>query len=293
MEVAQRAGFPEGLVQFLHLSHAQVAELVKHPDVAHIAFTGSVAGGQVMEQQAAGHFKSMGLELGGKDPAFVRADADVRQAAETIIDGAMFNSGQSCCGIERAYVHAEVYEEFVAHAVEIVNGYKLGRPDEPETTLGPMVSVAAADFVRAQIEEACQLGAEKLIPEEQFVMSQPETAYLAPQLLVNVDHRMRVMTEESFGPVLGIQQVKNDEEAVRWMNDSEFGLTAAIFTRDMGRAATLGEQLETGTVFANRCDYLDPGLAWTGVKNSGRGCTLSRIGFEHLTRPKSFHLKEI
>ena len=292
VEVAQRAGFPEGLLQCLHLSHEQVASLVKHPDIAHVAFTGSVAGGRAIELAAAGAFKHVGLELGGKDPAYVRADAHVQQAAETVIDGAMFNSGQSCCGIERAYVHEAIYDEFVACAVDLVKAYVLGRPDDPDTTLGPMVSTKAARFVREQIAEAVHMGAEKLIAEEDFAMSRADSAYLAPQLLVNVDHRMRVMTEESFGPVLGIQKVASDEEAVRWMNDSDFGLTAAIFTQDIERAAMLGKLLHTGTVFANRCDYLDPGLAWTGVKHSGRGCTLSTIGFEQLTRPKSFHLKE-
>ncbi len=292
-EVAQRAGFPPGVLQTLHLDHQQVAEVVKHPAIAHIAFTGSVSGGQQIEHHTAALFKHVGLELGGKDPAFVRADADLAQAVETVIDGAMFNSGQSCCGIERAYVHASVYDEFVARAEALVKQYVLGRPDDAATTLGPMVSARAASFVRAQISEACSQGARGLISEAGFEYSRPETAYLAPQLLVNVHHGMRVMTEETFGPVLGIQVVRSDDEALALMNDSAFGLTAAIFSRDLKTAAELGARVQTGTVFVNRCDYLDPELAWTGVKHSGRGCTLSRIGFEHLTRPQSFHIKEI
>lgn len=292
-EIAERAGFPDGVLQALHLNHEQVATLVKHPAIAHVAFTGSVAGGQQIEGHAAGLFKHVGLELGGKDPAYVRADADIEQAAATVVDGAMFNSGQSCCGIERAYVHASVYESFVAHAEALVRQYVLGRPDDPDTTLGPMVSVKAANFVREQIRDACQQGARAIIPESMFANSQAGTAYLAPQLLLDVHHGMRVMHEESFGPVLGIQLVHSDEEALQCMNDSPFGLTAAIFSRDLAGAEKLGASVNTGTVFVNRCDYLDPELAWTGVKQSGRGCTLSRIGFEHLTRPQSFHIREL
>jgi len=205
----------------------------------------------------------------------------------------MFNSGQSCCGIERVYVDEAVYDEFVAGVVSLCNGYQLGRSDDTSSNLGPMVKASAADFVRGQIDEAVAAGATALIDPTQFDADSKGTPYLAPQVLVNVDHNMRVMTEESFGPVIGIMSVSGDEEAIRLMNDSEFGLTAAVFTQDEAAAIEIGEQIETGTWFMNRCDYLDPALAWTGVKNSGRGCTLSSIGFESLTRPKSFHLKRI
>lgn len=285
------AGLPAGVFQYLHLEHAQTERVIARPEVSHIAFTGSVAGGAMVERSAAGSFKSIGLELGGKDPAYVRADADVAQAVETIVDGAFFNSGQSCCGIERAYVHEAVYDDFVQQAQALVNTYVLGRSDDPETTLGPLVKPAAADFVRSQIADALASGARALIDESNFPLSEQGSAYLAPQLLVDVDHSMGVMTEESFGPVLGIQKVSNDEEALALMNDSEFGLTAAIFTADQAKGLALGETLYTGTFFINRCDYLDPALAWTGVKNSGKGCTLSSLGYEQLTRPKSYHLK--
>lgn len=287
------AGLPEGVFQTLHLNHQQVSGLLKSPGLDHVAFTGSVAGGRMVEEAVAGQFKTLGLELGGKDPAYVRADADVQQAIETVVDGAFFNSGQSCCGIERAYVHASVYDEFVAGAVDLVKQYVLGPSNDPATTLGPMVKASAADFVREQIEEAVASGAKKLIDEGAFSLNQSGTPYMAPQILVDVNHSMRVMTEESFGPVLGIQKVDSDREALRLMNDSEFGLTAAIFTRDIKAGSALAEQVEAGTVFLNRCDYLDPALAWTGVKNSGKGCTLSGIGFEQLTRPKSFHIKHL
>ena len=291
VEAFVEAGLPEGVFQYLHLSHVATEHLIHSPSIAHVAFTGSVPGGQMVEQAIAGRFISAGLELGGKDPAYVRFDADLKHAVETTIDGAFFNSGQSCCGIERIYVHEALYDAFVEQAVALVKQYKLGRSDDPDTTLGPLVRAEAADFVRGQIHEAVEQGATAHLVPADFPMDHPGTPYLAPQVLTNVHHGMRVMTEESFGPVVGIQKVRDDEEALALMNDSEFGLTAAIFSQDVDAAMALADRVEAGTVFLNRCDYLDPALAWTGVKNSGRGCTLSRVGFEHLTRSKSFHFK--
>ncbi|QSL90932.1 aldehyde dehydrogenase family protein [Ectopseudomonas toyotomiensis] len=291
VEAFAEAGLPEGVFQYLHLSHGETEALIRSPSIDHVAFTGSVPGGAMVERAAAGRFISVGLELGGKDPAYVRADADLQHAVETAIDGAFFNSGQSCCGIERIYVHESLFDEFVERAVALVRQYKLGRSDDPETTLGPLVRSDAADFVRAQIAEAVEQGARAHIDPAEFPLDAPGTPYMAPQVLTNVNHEMRVMTEESFGPVVGIQKVASDEEALALMNDSEFGLTAAIFSRDVDAAMALADRVEAGTVFLNRCDYLDPGLGWTGVKHSGRGCTLSRVGYEQLTRPKSFHFK--
>jgi acyl-CoA reductase-like NAD-dependent aldehyde dehydrogenase len=288
---AAQAGLPHGLLQALHASHAATERIVRELGVDHVAFTGSVAGGAAIEAAAAGRFLGIGLELGGKDPAYVRADADLDHAVENIVDGAFFNSGQSCCGIERVYVDAPLYDRFVEGAVALTRGYILGNPTDPETTLGPMVRSAAAAFVRGQSEEAVLDGARALIDEAAFPLSRPGTPYLAPQILVDVDHSMRAMREETFGPLLGIMKVSGDEEAVRLMNDSSFGLTAAIWTRDVEAAERIGARIETGTVFMNRCDYLDPALAWSGVKNSGRGASLSVLGYEHLTRPKSFHLR--
>jgi len=250
-----------------------------------------VAGGRAVVAATSLGFATSGLELGGKDPAYVRVDANLAQAIETLTDGAFFNAGQSCCGIKRIYVAAARYQEFVAGVVDLAEKYRLGSPLDPQTTLGPMVRTAAAEAVRAQVREAVASGGRQLIDERRFAASAPGTPYLAPQVLVDVDHSMAIMREETFGPAVGIMKVASDQEAVRLMNDSEFGLTAAIFSTDAARAETLGDQLETGTVFLNRCDYLDPALAWTGVKNSGRGCTLSRVGFEQLTRPKSYHFK--
>jgi acyl-CoA reductase-like NAD-dependent aldehyde dehydrogenase len=236
-------------------------------------------------------FATSGLELGGKDPAYVRADANLAHAIDSLTDGAFFNAGQSCCGIKRIYVDAARYDDFVAGVVALTNKYRLGSPLDAETTLGPVVRTSAADAIRAQVRDAVSHGASQLISESSFAASAAGTPYLAPQVLVGVDHSMGIMREETFGPAVGIMKVSSDDEAIRLMNDSEFGLTAAIYSADAVRAETLGDRLETGTVFLNRCDYLDPALAWTGVKNSGRGCTLSSVGYEQLTRPKSYHFK--
>ena len=287
----EAAGLPEGVFQYLHLGHADALKLVESEGVDFVAFTGSVEAGHRVLEAAARRFIGVGLELGGKDPAYVRADADLPHAIENVMDGAFFNAGQSCCGIERVYVHEDVYGAFVEGAVEEVHKLRLGNPTEPGTTLGPMVRASAADFVRAQTAEAVAGGARALIDAGRFPADRAGTPYLAPQLLIDVTHGMRVMTEESFGPVVGIMKVASDMEAVALMNDSAFGLTASIWTRDEPAAIELGDKVMTGTWFMNRCDYLDPALAWTGVKDSGRGCTLSRIGYEQLTRPKSFHLR--
>ncbi len=290
VEAFKAAGLPEGVFEYLHLTHADTETVIKDERINYVAFTGSVPGGEMVEKAVAGRFIGIGLELGGKDPAYIRSDADLANAVDTTMDGAFFNSGQSCCGVERVYVHESVYDDYVKQAIEWVNKLKLGRSDNPETTLGPLVRSSAADFVRAQTEEAIQQGAVPQITAEE-PLDKSGSTYLAPQILTEVNHDMRVMTEESFGPVVGIQKVSSDDEAIKLMNDSEFGLTASIFTTDIDQGVELGQQLETGTFFINRCDYLDPDLAWTGVKNSGHGCTLSVMGFESLTRPKSFHIK--
>lgn len=282
---------PEGVFQYLHLTHEDTVAVLQNEAIQHIAFTGSVEGGRMIEKAASGRFISLGLELGGKDPAYIRADADLKSAVDTVMEGAFFNSGQSCCGIERIYVHQDVYDEFVKQAIIWVEALRLGRSDDPETTLGPMINCKAANFVRQQIKEAIDQGAEANISVDNFPLDRAGSPYLAPQILTQVDHSMRVMTEESFGPVVGIQRVSSDDEAIGLMNDSKFGLTAAIFTTHIEHGVELGQRLDTGTFFINRCDYLDPGLAWTGIKNSGHGCSLSVMGYESLTRPKSFHIK--
>jgi acyl-CoA reductase-like NAD-dependent aldehyde dehydrogenase len=290
-QACDRAGLPEGLFTNLCLSHGQVARIIGARLADQVNFTGSVAAGKAIEQAAAGQFIGVGLELGGKDPAYVRADADLDFAVENTVDGAFFNSGQSCCGIERIYVHDSLYGPFIDRFVELTRSYVLGDPLDPATTLGPMVKTAAADFVRGQVAAAVQAGATAHLDPGDFPRDASGTPYLAPQVLTGVTHDMSVMTEESFGPVVGIMPVKSDEEAVYLMNDSAYGLTASIWTRDPAAAEAIGGAVETGTVFMNRADYLDPMLAWTGVKDSGRGATLSELGYEMLTRPKSFHLR--
>jgi acyl-CoA reductase-like NAD-dependent aldehyde dehydrogenase len=285
------AGLPEGVFQHLVLSHDQVASIISGRLADMVCFTGSVPGGRAIEQAVAGRFIGVGLELGGKDPAYVRADADVGHAIENLVDGAFFNSGQSCCGIERIYVHGDLYDDFVAGTVDLTKKYVLGNPLEEVTTLGPLVRASAAQFVRDQIGAAVRAGATAHVDPKSFAMDKDGSPYMAPQVLTAVNHQMTVMTEESFGPVVGIMKVSGDDEAVQLMNDSVYGLTASVWTSDEQAAIRIGEQIATGTVFMNRCDYLDPALAWTGVGDSGRGCTLSRLGYETLTRPKSFHLR--
>ena len=287
LEAWRAAGGPDGIFQFLHLDHAQVAKVIGDSRIGFVAFTGSVAGGHAVQQAAAARFIAAGLELGGKDPAYVRADAPLEATVENLVDGAFFNSGQSCCAVERIYADRKIYQPFVDAFVALTRQYRLGNPLERETTLGPMVRTAAADAVRKQVGEARNKGAKALIGAK----DQPGTPYLPPEVLIDVDHGMALMTEETFGPAIGIMPVAGDEEAVALMNDSRYGLTASIWTSDAEAALRIGDRVDTGTWYMNRCDYLDPALAWTGVKDSGRGCTLSRLGLETFTRPKSFHLR--
>lgn len=290
-ECFREAGLPDGVFQFLHCTHEQAAAMIASPMIDFVAFTGSVEGGHAVQKAASGRFIGTGLELGGKDPAYVRPDCNLAHAVENLVDGAFFNSGQSCCGIERIYVHQEIYDRFVDGFVALTRQYRLGNPLDPNVNLGPMVRTRAAEFARGQVREAVAAGARSLVDPQEFPADKEGTPYMAPQVLVDVNHSMRIMREESFAPVIGIMKVQNDEQAIALMNDSDFGLTAAIWTTDPDAALRIGDAVETGTWFMNRCDYLDPELAWTGVKDSGRGCTLSRVGYEQLTRPKSYHLR--
>ena len=286
-----RIGLPKGLFTTVNLDHAGTTRLLGARAVDHVNFTGSVAGGRAIERAAAGTFTTLGLELGGKDPAYVRPDADFDYAIANLVDGAFYNSGQCCCGIERIYVHEALYDRFVDAYTALTADYRLGNPLDAETTLGPMAATRFAELVREHTAEAVAKGARPLVDPARFAADRAGTPYLMPQVLTGVDHSMRVMTEESFGPVVGIMKVASDDEAIRLMNDSPYGLTASVWTEDAAAAERIGDGIETGTVFMNRCDYVDPGLAWSGVKDTGRGAALSRLGFEALTRPKSFHLR--
>lgn len=290
-EAFKNAGLPEDVFQYLFIDHATTRKLIQHEAINYVAFTGSTRGGAEIEAAAVGRFIDVGLELGGKDAAYVRSDADVPRAIEGLVDGAFFNAGQSCCGIERIYVHKDHYKAFCEGYIELTQEYQLGDPLHPDTTLGPMVNPAAATRVREQIAEAIQSGATAGIDEKRFTASRRGSAYLAPQVLINADHSMAVMRDESFGPVVGIMPVDSDEAAITLMNDSPYGLTASLWTEDIEAALNLGARIATGTCFMNRCDYLDPALPWSGLKASGKGYTLSELAYERLTQPKSFHLR--
>ncbi|KAF2396685.1 aldehyde dehydrogenase [Trichodelitschia bisporula] len=294
-EIFTEAGLPENVMQYFHCgSYFQLETLVRAPEIQLVCFTGSVAGGLSVQRAASDRVAvRVGLELGGKDPAYVRGDVDVKWAAEEIVDGAVFNSGQSCCSIERVYVAAEIHDEFVAAVQEVLKGYVLGDPSDPKTHLGPVVSKRSAETIRAHIKDALEKGAVDATPaNESFEHPPPDGNYVAPTLLTGVDHDMAVMKEETFGPIIPVMKVADDAEAIRLMNDSNFGLTASIWTKDVEKGHELVDEVEAGTVFVNRCDFPSPDLAWIGWKDSGKGQTLSKFGFDQFVKLKSYHIKD-
>ncbi|KAH8593454.1 putative succinate-semialdehyde dehydrogenase [Bisporella sp. PMI_857] len=293
-EIFTEAGLPPNVIQYFHSGSPLIIEaVVRDPRVALVCFTGSVAGGLAVQKAAADRVVNVGLELGGKDPAYIRSDVDVAWAAEEIVDGAVFNSGQSCCSLERIYVDEKIHDEFVEKLQGVLKGYKLGDPFDKETHVGPVVSKRSKETIEAHIKDALDKGARDVTPENKsFEQPPPDGNFVKPTLLIGVDHSMTVMTEETFGPVIPVMKVKSDEEAVGLMNDSEFGLTASIWTKDTDKGFELAETVDAGTVFVNRCDFPSPDLAWTGWKNSGKGVTLSKFGFEQFVKLKSFHVKE-
>jgi acyl-CoA reductase-like NAD-dependent aldehyde dehydrogenase len=284
-----QAGLPEELIANIFIDHPTAETLLGEGAFDYVNFTGSVEGGRRVERAAAGTFTSMSFELGGKDAGYVMEDADLDAAVAGLMGGAIFNSGQCCCGIERIYVTARHYDAFVEKAVTLVKDHTLGNPLDEATTIGPMANERFAKTVRRHVADAIGAGAVGHIPT---LPGDDGAAYVSPQILTNVDHTMMVMREETFGPVVGIMKVENDEEAIALMNDSQYGLTASLWTSDPVRAADIGARLENGIVFMNRCDYVDPALCWTGCKNTGRGGSLSILGFHAVTRPKSYHLKK-
>lgn len=291
-EAMHAGGVPAEIFQNLALDHATTEALIAARAFGFVNFTGSVAGGQAIERAAAGTFTALGLELGGKDPGYVMEDADLDWAVDVLMDGAMYNAGQCCCGIERIYVVRPRFDAFVERAVAWVEGLRLGNPFDAATTLGPMASPRFARTVRAQIAEAVAAGARALVDPARFP-ADDGGAYLAPQILVDVDHSMRVMREESFGPVVGIMAADGDAQAIGLMNDSPYGLTASLWTQDEDRAWAVARAIETGTVYMNRADYLDPAICWTGCKDTGRGAALSALGYHAVTRPRSYHFRKV
>ncbi|KAF4555547.1 Aldehyde dehydrogenase-like protein 16 [Elsinoe fawcettii] len=294
-EVLTQAGAPEHVVQYFHCGDfAKIEQLVKAPEIHLICFTGSVAGGLAVQKAASDRVPvRVGLELGGKDPAYVREDVDIEWAAEEIVDGAVFNSGQSCCSLERVYVDEKIHDSFVAAVQKVLSGYKLGDPADKGTHVGPVVSKRSAETIRTHIEDALSKGAQDATPKNESFQNPPKDGnYVAPTVLINVSHDMIVMKEETFGPVVPIMKVKSDDEAVKLMNDSEFGLTASIWTKDVEKGNQLADDIDAGTVFVNRADYPSPDLAWVGIKNSGKGQTLSKFGFDQFSKLKSYHIKD-
>ena len=290
-EAFAAAGAPAGLVSDFMCDHATIAELLATRTIDQVAFTGSVRGGHEVFRAAAQHnFMAVGLELGGKDPALVLPDCDFDFTVPNLVEGAFYNAGQSCCAVERIYVHVDIWDRFVEAYVAETHKLVLGSPLDAATTLGPVVNPAAAARIQAQVAAALAAGARRVVDPSAF--SKPEgPCYLAPEVLVDVDHSMALMNEETFGPAIGLMKVRDEADALRLMNDSRYGLTASLWTRDDARALELANELATGTVFQNRCDYLDPTLPWVGVKDSGHGVTLSHLGLRALTRPKSFHFR--
>ena len=292
-KAAKSSGIPTGVFQFLHLDHNSTSKIIADNRIDHVLFTGSVSGGKQVKKAIGERFINAGLELGGKDPAYVRKDCNLAHAIENLTDGAFYNSGQSCCGIERIYVDDAIYDDFVDGIKTFSEKYILDDPLKKETNLGPVVRIPAAKFIREQIKDAISNGAIDIVNKVNFKIAEDSNCYVSPSVLINVNHSMKFMMDETFGPSVGIMKVSDENEAVQLMNDSPYGLTACVWTSDKEFALSLGKKINTGTFFMNRCDYLDPGLAWTGVKDTGIGVTLSVLGFDHVTRPKSYHYRTV
>ena len=293
VNVFKKANAPENLVQALHTDHSTLANVLANPAIQYTHFTGSVRGGhEVYQTVAKSRFMDVGLELGGKDPAYVAEDADLDRAVEGAVDGGFFNAGQSCCGVERVYVHRSLYEEFLKKAAVLVAEYKLGDPFDPSTNMGPMAQPSSIPFLHEQVKEAEKMGARIICGGKPTTDANGKGRFFEPTIVADCTHEMSVIKEESFGPIIAVMPVDSDEEALALMNDSPYGLTASIWTSDAKRAEKMAPMLECGTVFMNRCDFLDPMLAWSGHKDTGKGISLSHYGFDPLTRIKSYHFKE-
>lgn len=282
-------GRHENLLRQIIVDHATTARIIEEARIHHVIFTGSVGGGHEIQKSLSKTFLDSNLELGGKDAAYVAADADVAFAAENIVDGAMYNAGQSCCGIERVYVHEAVLAEFLEASKRSADAYVLGDPFDRSTTMGPLSNAKATRVMEEQVRDAVSKGAKVLSGGDVKTIGQ--ATFFEPTLLRDVNHDMEVMREENFGPVMPVMMVADDEEAVALVNDCAYGLTASIWTADVERARRFAGKIDAGTIYMNRCDYLDPALPWTGVKDSGKGSSLSQYGFYSLTRRKAIHFR--
>lgn len=287
----QNMGSHKNLLLHSVLDHQTTGKVIEELPVNHVIFTGSVNGGRQILSHTAKRFINPALELGGKDAAYIHGDADLDYAVASVVDGCMFNSGQSCCGIERVYIHQDLYEGFIKKAQGLIREYKLGDPNDENTSMGPLATAKAANYMEEQIKDALSKGAKVLEGGKRIEIG--KGTFFEPTLMTNVTHEMEVMREENFGPILPVMKVKDEREAIDLINDSDYGLTCALFTSDENLARSMAHNIDTGTVFMNRCDYLDPALPWTGVKNSGCGSTLSKYGFHSVTRRKSLHFKLI
>jgi acyl-CoA reductase-like NAD-dependent aldehyde dehydrogenase len=284
------AGAPSGLVQALHCDHPTSERMVGDPRVDHVVFTGSVFGGHRMVEAAAKRFLHPTLELGGNDPAYVAPDCDFEKTVENVVDGAMYNAGQSCCAVERVYVHKSLYGRFIEACEALVAAYVMGDPGSETTTLGPIAQPHHVAELEALVEDARAKGA-RVVAGGKRASVDGRGRFFEATLIADGTHTMKLFKAESFGPILPVMPVASDEDAIERMNDSSLGLTASVWTKDRDRAARFARAVECGTVFMNRCDYLDPQLPWSGWKDSGRGVSLSTLGFEGLTRPKAVHFR--
>lgn len=277
-------------MQALHCDHPTSERTVGDERVDHVVFTGSIYGGHRMVEAGTKRFLHPTLELGGNDPAYVAPDCDLEKTVENVVDGAVYNAGQSCCAVERVYVHRSVYGRFLEMAEPLVRAYVMGDPTSPKTTLGPIAQPHHVPELEAFVQDARARGA-RILAGGKRTSVDGRGRFFEATLVADCTHSMKLFRQESFGPIVPVMPVDSDDEALAKMNDSRLGLTASVWTRDRERAARFARALECGTVFMNRCDYLDPALPWSGWKDSGRGVSLSTLGLEALTRPKAVHFR--
>lgn len=281
------AALPGGVFQMI-VGRGDVGEALLKQPIDGVFFTGSFATGKKIMDQVAGRMMKVGMELGGKDPIYVRADVDTKATAEAVADGAFYNAGQSCCAVERVYVHKDIYETFVQAFTAFALAAKVGDPMSEGTYIGPLARPQQLDILARQVQDAVKKGARLVAGGKK---RPGKGSYFEPTVLVDCNHSMDVMRDESFGPIIGIQPVGSDDEALRLMNDTPYGLTAGVYTRDAVKAEALLAELNAGSVYWNCCDRVSPRLPWSGRGHSGIGSTLSVLGIDAFIRPKAWHMR--